>query len=180
VLGVAGTPFVEAGQFYDFRFTSVEHVSGACQLFRRQCFDQIGGYTPVAGGGIDWIAVTTARMHGWRTRTFLGRVCQHHRTMGTATKSSPAAWFSQGCQDRYLGGHPLWQLCRCLFQMARKPYIIGGLLLLCGYVSTAVTGPPTAISPDLVRFHRREQLARLSEILWRQFSLSRHPRPLPR
>ena len=51
----------------------MDHVSGACQLFRRECFEQIGGYVQVKGGGIDWIAVTTARMKGWRTRTFVER-----------------------------------------------------------------------------------------------------------
>jgi len=61
-LGVAGTPFVEAGRHYDYRFTNIEHVSGACQLFRRECFEEIGGYVPIKGGGIDWMAVTTARM----------------------------------------------------------------------------------------------------------------------
>src|SRR5690348_10504183 len=52
-LGVTGTPFVEDGVSYDYRFTSRQHVSGACQVFRRQCFEQIGGYVPVKGGGID-------------------------------------------------------------------------------------------------------------------------------
>ncbi len=69
-LGVAGTPFVEDGSRYDFRFSNIEHVSGACQLFRRHCFQEIGGYVPIKAGGVDWTAVTTARMKGWRTRTF--------------------------------------------------------------------------------------------------------------
>ena len=61
-----------------------EHVSGACQMFRRRCFEEVGGYTPIKGGGIDWVAVTTARMKGWQTRTFLEKTCFHHRKMGTA------------------------------------------------------------------------------------------------
>ena len=57
-LGVVGTPFQEtSGHMYDYRFVSVEHVSGACQVFRRECFEQIGGYLPVKGGSIDHIAV---------------------------------------------------------------------------------------------------------------------------
>src|SRR5580704_15717832 len=43
-LGVAGTPFREGSFQYDYRFTSIEHVSGQCQLFRRECFEAIGGY----------------------------------------------------------------------------------------------------------------------------------------
>ena len=62
-LGVAGTPFLENG--YDSAIDSFEgenHVAGGCQLFRRQCFKDIGGYAPNRAGGIDWIAVTTARV----------------------------------------------------------------------------------------------------------------------
>jgi glycosyltransferase involved in cell wall biosynthesis len=70
-LGVAGTPFREGTRQYDYRFTSVEHVSGACQLFRKACFADIGGYRAIKTGGIDTIAVITARMKGWETRSFL-------------------------------------------------------------------------------------------------------------
>jgi len=49
-LGLGGTPFDEGGEVYDFRFSSIEHVSGACQMFRRQCFESIGGYVPLKGG----------------------------------------------------------------------------------------------------------------------------------
>lgn len=51
-LGVSGTPFNEESQKYDYRFTSIEHVSGACQLFRRECFEVIGGYVPLKAGGL--------------------------------------------------------------------------------------------------------------------------------
>jgi len=160
-LGVAGTPFVEGTVSYDFRFASVEHVSGACQLFRRQCFEEIGGYVPVPGGGIDWIAVTTARMKGWKTRTFVERVCHHHRPMGTASRGKLKACFVLGRQDYYLGGHPVWQLFRGCFQMVRKPYLVGGLFLLAGYWWAWITGVERAVSPELMRFHRREQMQRL-------------------
>src|SRR5262249_9775319 len=51
-LGVAGCPFSEDGVTYDYSFSSRDHVSGACQMFRRECFQQIGGYVPLKGGGI--------------------------------------------------------------------------------------------------------------------------------
>ena len=92
-LGVAGTPFVEEEVTYDYRFTNIEHVSGACQLFRRQCFEEIGGYSPIKGGGIDWVAVTTARMRGWKTRTFTEKVCHHLKGIGTGNGSQLGAWF---------------------------------------------------------------------------------------
>ena len=160
-LGVAGTPFVEGNTTYDYRFTAVEHVSGACQLFRRECFEQIGGYVQVKGGGIDWIAVTTARMKGWKTRTFVERVCHHQRPMGTASAGKLRANFLLGKQDYYLGGHPLWQLFRGWYQMTRKPYLLGGLYLLAGYLWAGINRTQRPVSPEFVAFHRREQLQRL-------------------
>src|SRR5439155_12900101 len=86
-LGLVGTPFKDKA-IYDYRFVSIEHVSGACQLFRRECFEQIGGYVPVKSGGIDHIAVITARMQGWKTRTFTEKVCLHHRKIGSAERGA--------------------------------------------------------------------------------------------
>jgi biofilm PGA synthesis N-glycosyltransferase PgaC len=166
-LGVAGTPFVQDGMRYDYRFTSINHVSGACQLFRSECFEAIGGYTPVRGGGIDWIAVTTARMKGWQTRTFPEKVCFHARKMGTATNGVLSAIFRHGRKDYRLGGHPEWQVFRAAYQMTKKPFIIGGILLLLGYVYASIMGDERPVSRELMAFNRREQMERLRAILGR-------------
>ena len=74
-LGLVGTPYVETTtEPYDYRFVSIEHVSGACQVFRRECYEAIGGYAPVKVGAIDCIAVITARLKGLKTRTFVDKV----------------------------------------------------------------------------------------------------------
>jgi biofilm PGA synthesis N-glycosyltransferase PgaC len=49
-LGVGGTPFREGTVQYDYRFSRKEHVSGACQLFRQECFESIGGVCPAESG----------------------------------------------------------------------------------------------------------------------------------
>ncbi len=126
-LGVAGTPFVEGSVAYDYRFTNIEHVSGACQLFRRNCFEEIGGYSPIKGGGIDWVAVTTARMKGWYTRTFTEKTCLHLKGIGTGNGSQWGAWFRYGKKDYALGNHPFWQVFRSVYQMTKKPYLVKGL-----------------------------------------------------
>ena len=160
-LGVAGTPFVEGKESYDYRFTNVDHVSGACQLFRRRCFEEVGGYKPIRGGGIDWVAVTTARMKGWKTRTFTEMVCYHHRPMGTASSGKLKAWYNLGKQDYYLGGHPLWEVFRACLQMRSKPYFLGGFLLLVGFTGAVLARTRRRIDADLIEFHQKEQLQRL-------------------
>jgi biofilm PGA synthesis N-glycosyltransferase PgaC len=171
-LGVAGTPFVEDSKHYDFRFASTEHVSGACQLFRKACFEEIGGYIPIKGGGIDWTAVTTARMKGWITQTFIEKTCNHHRKIGTGDNNRLMAQFKYGQKNYFLGGHPLWHLFRSIFQMTHKPYIVGGTLLLWGYVWAFISRTKRPISPELVRFYRTEQMQRLKNIFRKIIKLS--------
>ena len=166
-LGVAGTPFVEEGKHYDYKFTNIEHVSGACQLFRRACFEEIGGYTPIEGGGIDWVAVTTARMRGWKTRTYTEKTCLHHRKMGTGNVSALMTWFRQGRKDYFLGNHPLWEAFRSIYQMTKKPFVIGGTLLMAGFIWSAATGVRKPISMELQQFIRGEQMSRLQSVLTR-------------
>jgi glycosyltransferase involved in cell wall biosynthesis len=159
-LGLVGTPFKD-DSMYDYRFVSIEHVSGACQLFRRECFEEIGGYMAVKGGGVDHIAVITARMKGWKTRTFTDKISLHHRKMGSAERGMLEVKFRVGVLDYALGGHPIWELFRTAYQMTKKPYVIGGLTLYAGYFSALIRGDERPISADLIAFRRREQMQRL-------------------
>jgi biofilm PGA synthesis N-glycosyltransferase PgaC len=164
-LGVAGAPFREGTHRYDYRFTNIENVWGGCQLFRRKCFEDIGGYVPVQGGGIDHIAVVSARMKGWKTRTFTEKVCLHHREMGTAQHGALSARFRTGAKDYSVGNHPVWELFRMLYQMRQTPLVIGGLALGSGYTWSMVRRAKKPVSSDLVAFTRREQMQRLRRFL---------------
>lgn len=170
-LGVGGTPFREGSFQYDYRFTSIEHVAGPCQLFRRECFEAIGGYTPSKGGGIDVIAVLTARMRGWQTRTFTDKFYIHHRTMGTAKASPLMARFKDGQKDYLLGAHPLWEVFRAMYQMTKRPVAVGGGVLLSGYVWSVLRRAERPVSSEFVRFRRREQLFRLRRFIATRFML---------
>jgi glycosyltransferase involved in cell wall biosynthesis len=161
-LGLIGTPFQEgANSIYDYRFVNIEHVSGACQVFRRACFSDIGGYVPVKTGCIDHIAVLSARMKGWKTRTFTDRICHHHRDMGTAQQNVLAARFKNGRKDYSIGNHPLWEFSRVLYQMSKRPFIFGGVMLACGYSWAMVRREPRPVTAEMKAFVRREQMDRL-------------------
>jgi glycosyltransferase involved in cell wall biosynthesis len=160
-LGLVGTPFKEGDSMYDYRFVSIEHVSGACQLFRRECFEQIGGYVPIKGGGVDHVAVISCRMKGWRTRTFTDKTCSHHRKLGGAKHGPARMKFEIGKLDYALGGHPLWELFRVTYQLTKAPLFIGGIMIFAGYFSSMLRGVRRPVSDELVRFRRSEQMKRL-------------------
>jgi glycosyltransferase involved in cell wall biosynthesis len=165
-LGVAGTIFSEGGYRSDTdSFEGQSHVAGQCQLFRRRCFADIGGYTPHRAGGIDWIAVATARMLGWKTRSFREKAFFHHRHLGTAERGAVAAMFSYGQKDYYLGGHPLWELFRVAYRMTKQPFLIGGIGLALGYLWAAARRMERPVSNELMAFHRREQMLKLRAIV---------------
>lgn len=169
-IGLVGTPFEDNSVTYDYRFVSIEHVSGACQVFRRECFEQIGGYVPVKGGGIDHIAVMSARMKGWKTRTFTEKKSVHSREMGTAQHSSWKAMLHQGAKDYAFGYHPLWEIFRTAYQMTKRPFVLGGALLAAGYVWASVRRTQRPISAEMVAFQRSEQMRRLKNLFLRQGS----------
>jgi poly-beta-1,6-N-acetyl-D-glucosamine synthase len=165
-LGVAGTPFTQDGGYDSARdsFEGDNYVAGPCQLFRYQCFQEIGGYVPNPAGGVDWIAVMTARMKGWKVRAFPEKRFHHYRTMGTAGRGTLGALFSYGEKDYYLGGSPLWQLFRVAYRMGKKPVLLGGLALLLGYFWAALRRVNRVVSPELMRFHRHEQMKKLRAV----------------
>ena len=162
-LGVAGTPFKEGTYQYDFRFTSIEHVSGQVQIFRRECFEEIGGYVPIKTGGVDLVAVITARMKGWQTRTFTEKHHQHHRRMSSAQHSVLGTAFDGGRTDYTHGCDPLWQLFRSLYQMTQPPIVLRGVLVLTGYLWAMVMREERVVPADLIRFRKAEQMRRLRD-----------------
>ena len=165
-LGVAGTIFKEEGYSSDTdSFEGQTHVAGGCQLFRRRCFEQVGGYIPNKAGGIDWIAVATARMLGWKTQSYREKWFFHHRSLGTAERSVLASGFSYGEKDYYLGGHPLWELFRVFYKITKRPYLIGGVALGLGYLWAFLRRTQRPVSDELMLFHRREQMLKLRAIL---------------
>jgi biofilm PGA synthesis N-glycosyltransferase PgaC len=164
-LGLAGAPFREGSYQYDYRFTNIENVWGGCQLFRRACFEEIGGYMPLKGGCVDHVAVLSARMRGWQTRTFPEKVCLHHRLMGTAMQGSLKAKFKLGVKDHFVGNHPLWELLRTIYQMKNRPYVLGGLALGWGFTWSMMRRTEIPLTPDFVQFVRREQMERLRRFI---------------
>jgi glycosyltransferase involved in cell wall biosynthesis len=168
-LGVAGTAFQEENVGYNYEFVGIEHVSGMCQMFRRECFEEIGGYQAIKSGGIDLIAVLSARSKGWETRTFLEKKFVHHRSQGGALHRGLRERIHVGRKDYLIGNHPTWELFRSLYQMGHKPYVIGGLLVLASYTWCSLRRVERTIPNGLMALRRSDQLKRLRAVLRRRF-----------
>src|SRR6266446_825425 len=161
-LGLVGTPYRDPlNDQYDYRYVSIDHVTGPCQLFRRECFEAIGGYVPVKGGAIDRIADISARMKGWQTRTFTEKMYLHHRATGTSQQGVLISKFKDGAKDYSVGTSPVWELFRTAYQMTKKPLILGGLMTGAGYVWSLLRRVERPVSRELIEFCRREQMQRL-------------------
>ena len=147
-------------------FGSVHSVRGAVQLFRRQCFEDIGGYPTSARSAIDTIAEVMARMHGWEVRTFFDLTGLHLRPIGgTQSKTIAAARIRQGEADYSLGYHPLFEFIKCLRRLREHPFFLGSALRLCGYVRAGMRGDMRPVSDNFVTYLRQEQMSRLRQTL---------------
>ena len=136
-------------------------VGGPFQTFRRQCFEDIGGYRALPCGGIDSVAETMARMHGWKVRSFPHIKAYHHRCTGTAETGYLRSRFKAGVRDYLLGYHPLFETLRIIRRSLEPPVIVGSSFWLSGFIWAAMKQMPRPVPDDFVRYLRSEQKRRM-------------------
>lgn len=142
-----------------------DSVAGAVQLFRRECFEAIGGYLPLRQGGIDAAAEIMARHRGWRVRTFAEVRVLEHRATGTATANPLAARRREGARLHALGYRFSFFAARCVRRALERPPLIGSLAALASYAGCAVRGEPPVLPRDVVAYLRAEQRRKLLRVL---------------
>ncbi len=166
-LGIAGPTLYEArGSRWREVAAPSFHTRGAAKLYSCACFAAIGGLE--AGLGWDTIDEARALMLGFQTRSFRHIRAYHHRPQGAAGglwRSRKAA----GLAAYNVGYAPLFLVARALRLGLKWPPLIGGAGLVAGYLEGCLQRAPRPVSPELVRFVRRQQLRRLllMESVWR-------------
>ena len=134
------------------------HVRGATKIYRRECWDGIGGLWKAPGW--DTIDEMKAQMLGWSTESFPDVKLLHLRKTGTA--ESPWADAVKSGLARYIAGyHPLFMMASCSKRMFYKPYFTGSLALFVGFLKGYVKHIPQVDDPALIQFVRDQQLRRL-------------------
>jgi biofilm PGA synthesis N-glycosyltransferase PgaC len=169
ILGIAG------GRIFDvIDDKAIEHISrldsvgGQIQLFRRKCFEDVGGYLPLELGGEDTLAEVMARMHGWKVQTFLDIKVLHNRRTGTAQSGIYVARFRHGMQEYLYGSHPLFEIAKCVYRLKESPFVVGSILRACGFFWAFLRMERKYIPDEVVRYLQREQMLKLVGIFRRK------------
>lgn len=161
-LGLAGgIIFDKKGSTFQKRHLNRPHsVMHGVQLFRRECFDMIGGYARLPHGSPDWHAEVSLRMQGWEVRSIPSLRAFHHRPTG---RGGNIIWYSyrQGLADYALGTHPLFELAKVTRRISYGYWGINAIAELTGFIHAYCRRDPRAVSGDFVQFLRKEQLHRL-------------------
>jgi poly-beta-1,6-N-acetyl-D-glucosamine synthase len=169
-LGLAGGFICEerAGEFRSRRANSVTSVAHAVQLFRRECLEALGGYRPFSWAGADTYAEVSLRMKGWHVQSFPELKAMHHRPTGSGFGNLRYSYRGGG-MDFYMGVHPVFEIFRLVRRVPGKPYVLGSLARLAGFILAYCRGEKRQVPDDFVRFRREEQMQRLRLYLMRPF-----------
>ena len=135
------------------------HVRGATKIYRRECWNDIGGVR--RGAAWDTVDEVKANMMGWQTRSFGDLRVTHLRFTGAAN----GAWknaVKNGIWSYVAGYHPLFMIVRCTKRIAKGPYILGAIGLMCGYLQGYLLRVPRTEDEDVIGYLRKQQIRRLS------------------
>lgn len=165
-LGLAsGFVYERPNGVWECRRGNSKDSAAASVVFRRSCFDQIGGYTPLYYGGSDWLIQLDAKMAGWEILTRSDLHILHYRL----TSSAGGIWrgkFQAGMMDASFGSHPIFEFCKCCRRATSRPFVLGSVVRFCGYLWWKLAGRKPLIAHEKVVFLKKEQTAKLRGWIW--------------
>jgi len=166
-LGVGGGEiYHELGGVQKLEANPKFHVRGATKIYRRACWEAIGGL--LRAPGWDSIDEVKANMLGWNSYSFPELQVVHHRFTGTAdgvlrdrVKHGMACYIS--------GYHPLFVVASCFYRLVQQPYIVGSAAICYGFLKGYFTRMPRVDDAPLIKYLRTQQLRRLCglETIWK-------------
>jgi cellulose synthase/poly-beta-1,6-N-acetylglucosamine synthase-like glycosyltransferase len=138
-LGTAsGKAWIRVGKRLVPERSSDDFSQGQSKLYRVACFREIGGFIPeVMWDGID---CHRCRMLGWRACSFRDDELRfiHLRPMGSSFRGILHGRMRWGRGQYFMGTHGLYALAIGCYRMFERPFVIGGLCILAGYLSACV------------------------------------------
>ncbi len=158
-LGLAsGVSYIEKDGKWVIEPAAKGYTHGETKMYRRECFQDIGGLVPSMGwDGIDHIK---AIMNGWKAVGFDDIVFYHLRPQGKGTGLLNAA-YEEGICCHFMGYHPLFFILRSFKRMFEKPLMMGGLVMIGGYLVSIFTRKKRIEDLRFISFLRKNQLKRI-------------------
>ena len=137
------------------------HIRGAFKAYRNKCFEEIGGLKPILGW--DALDEMTANYLGWEIKQLPLQVI-HLRE--TRRDYEPLLHrFHSGMVYFRMGYGVFLTLLKSLFWVCRKPYIIGGISFIVGFVTSFIRGDRKIGDKDLRKFFRGFKYDRILQFL---------------
>jgi biofilm PGA synthesis N-glycosyltransferase PgaC len=142
------------------------HVRGATKIYRRECWDAIGGL--IEAPGWDTLDEVKANQLGWRTRTLPESPIYQLRPTGEAA-GTWSNWSKNGAAAYRSGYHPAFVLARAGRRLLRPPSVAAPTALVWGYTKAWLTRIDRIDDPELLRYVKKQQWNRLTgrESMWR-------------
>jgi biofilm PGA synthesis N-glycosyltransferase PgaC len=142
------------------------HVRGATKIYRRDCWEAIGGL--LRAPGWDTIDEVKANMLGWKTYSFGELRLVHHRLTGTADGLLRDR-IKHGIACYVSGYDPLFVVASCVSRLIQKPYIAGSAAIFYGFIKGYWIRMPRVNDKQLIKYLRTQQLRRLCglETIWK-------------
>ena len=170
-LGLAGGFVYEEvnGQFVTRGANRTSSVAHAAQLVRRECYESFGGYAVLQYGGEDWHAQMSVRMMGWDAESIPQLKIYHHRPTGAASGKLRSN-YRLGKLDYSFGTYPIFEAIKCAIRLPHKPFLIGSIVRMAGFLDSFIRREPFLIPPELASFLRKEQKDRMLAYIGRPAS----------
>jgi glycosyltransferase involved in cell wall biosynthesis len=138
-------------------------VAGAVQLFRRECFEALGGLIAIPEGGWDAITCIVARMHGFETQTFPEILVDHLKPRNSGMGGWLRRKWIMGSRDYALGYHPLFEFFKCCSRTLEYPPVIGAITWWLSFGYATGLGRKRLLPEAVQKQVRQEQMERLRE-----------------
>ncbi len=161
---ISGKAYIPAGDRFVLERTGDQFSHGVAKLYRRTCFEEIGGFVrQVMWDGID---CHRCRMFGWSAKSVDKPDLQikHLRLMGSSFKSVYHGRMRWGRGQHFMGTHPLYLLAISTYRMAERPWVLGGICILIGYLQAAISRQPRYDDSEFRGYLRRWQFRELRRL----------------
>jgi glycosyltransferase involved in cell wall biosynthesis len=130
---------------------------GMTKFYRVACFKEIGGFVrQVMWDGID---CHRCRMKGWIACSWDDPELRfvHLRPMGSSQQSIYTGRMRHGFGQYFMGTGPLYMLASAAYRLTDRPYVLGSLAILWGWLRSALKGEPRYDDREFRRFLQRYQ-----------------------